>query len=304
MRENYKPELKSLEQVKDRLTFLYVERSTINREDNSITVASARGIVHIPSADLTVLMLGPGTSVTHQAVELASETGLTLIWVGERGVRYYAHGRSLTHSAALLLKQAELVSNTRKRLAVARKMYQMRFEGEDVSTLTMQQLRGREGARIRQLYRKMSKETGVPWKQRDYDPKNFQKGDPVNQALTLANACMYGLAHAAIVSLGISPGLGFVHTGHERAFVFDLADLYKAQYSIPVAFRITAQEPENLEGEIRREMRNQFVKGRLLAQMIKDIHYLLSEENEQDAEVDVLALWDEKSGEVPAGTSY
>lgn len=166
-----KPALQTLLQVKDRMTFLYIEHCIVNRQDGAITVTDARGTVFVPAATLSVLLLGSGTSLTHRAVELIGSSGMTLIWVGEHGVRYYAHGSPLTHSALLLKKQAELVSNTRLRLAVARAMYQMRFPGENVSELTMQQLRGREGARVRSVYRKMSKETGAEWNGREYNPK-------------------------------------------------------------------------------------------------------------------------------------
>ena len=123
------------------------------------------------------------------------------------------------------MRQATLVSNQRTHLAVARKMYEMRFPDEDVSGLTMQQLRGREGSRIRSVYRKYSQQYDIPWNGREYDPEDFSSGDPVNQALSAAHACLYGLAQAVILALGCSPGLGFVHIGHERSFVYDIADL-------------------------------------------------------------------------------
>lgn len=146
------PEIQDLVRVEDRLSFAYFEHCTIGRDDNAITVTDVTGVIHVPAAALSVLMLGPGARVTHQAMTVIGENGATVIWVGERGVRMYAFGKPLTHSSALLQKQAELVSNTRKRLSVARMMYQMRFPGEDVSGLTMQQLRGREGARIRRVW--------------------------------------------------------------------------------------------------------------------------------------------------------
>jgi CRISPR-associated protein Cas1 len=149
-----KPELKALPQIKDRLSFLYLEHCIVNRQDGAITVTDARGTVHVPAAALSVLMLGPGTNISHRAMELISDAGTSVLWVGEQGVRYYAHGSPLTHSATLLIRQASLVSNVRTRISVARRMYQLRFPDEDVSLLTMQQLRGREGARIRSVYRK------------------------------------------------------------------------------------------------------------------------------------------------------
>ena len=176
-----RPDLQALPQVKDRMTFLYLEHCTLGRQDGAITVTDEKGIVQIPAAGISVLLLGPGTRVTHRAMELMGDTGVGAVWVGEHGVRYYAHGRPLTTHSQLLLRQAELVSNTRKHLDVVRKMYQLRFPDEDISRLTMQQLRGREGSRVRQVYRKASKDTGVPWSGRLYRPEDFASGDAVNQ---------------------------------------------------------------------------------------------------------------------------
>lgn len=142
-----------LVRVQDRISFVYVERATIGRDDSAITATDDNGVVHIPAASLGALLLGPGTRVTHQAMLLLADSGSTAVWVGERGVRYYAHGRPLGRTSRLLDAQARAVSNTRQRIAVARAMYEMRFPDEDVADCSMQQLRGREGARVRGLYR-------------------------------------------------------------------------------------------------------------------------------------------------------
>ena len=156
-----KTDLKELPKIGDRVTFIYVEHAKINRIDSSITVSDYRGVIRIPVAIIGVLLLGPGTDISHRAVELIGDTGTSMVWVGERGIRQYAHGRALAHSTKLLEKQAKLVTNTRSRLQVSRKMYQMRFANEDVSHLTMQQLRGREGARVRNVYRENAKKYGI-----------------------------------------------------------------------------------------------------------------------------------------------
>jgi CRISPR-associated protein Cas1 len=304
-------ELQELPQIKERMSFLYLERCLINRQDSAITVTDERGTVHVPAASLGVVMLGPGTNISHRAMELISDTGTSVIWVGERGVRYYAHGRPLTHSSRLLIEQAALVSNTRSRLAVARAMYQMRFPGEDVSKLTMQQLRGREGSRVRTVYRKASKETGVSWSGREYNPDDFSSGTPVNMALSAAHACLYGVAHSVIVALGCSPGLGFVHTGHERSFVYDIADLYKADITIPIAFQVAAQEPDDIGAVTRRTVRDAIADGHILERMTKDIRLLLlgsrddtGQSPKEGTEKSLLNLWDEKLGLVQSGVSY
>lgn len=297
-----RPDLQALPQIRDRMTFLYVEHCTLNRQDGAITVTEERGCVHVPAASISALLLGPGTRITHRGMELIGDSGVTVVWVGENGVRYYASGRPLTHRAGLLMRQAALVSNMRSHLSVARKMYQMRFPEDDVSGLTMQQLRGREGARVRRIYRQASEKWNIPWNGRQYDPEDYAAGDPVNQALSAGHACLYGLAHAVIAALGCSPGLGFVHVGHECSFVYDVADLYKAETTIPIAFEIAAQDAPDIGAAVRRRMRDEMMRLHLLERMTKDIQFLLNEE-ETPLEADVVRLWDE-SGTVKNATSY
>ena len=301
-----KTDLKELPKISDRVSFIYVERAKINRQDSAITVSDYRGIVHIPIAMLGLLMLGPGTDISHRAVELIGDTGTSLVWVGERGVRYYAHGRSLAHSTRFLEKQAKLVSNNRSRLGVARKMYQMRFVNEDVSHLTMQQLRGREGARIRKVYREESKKHHVEWTKREYDIDDFQAGSPVNQALSAANVALYGLCHSIIVALGMSPGLGFVHTGHDKSFVYDIADLYKAEITIPLAFTLaeTIEEEEDIERLARLGLRDKIVETKLSQRIVRDLQYLMEIPEDDQIYLDHIELWDDKTSNVQYGISY
>ncbi|MGN1284158.1 MAG: type I-E CRISPR-associated endonuclease Cas1e, partial [Candidatus Limosilactobacillus intestinavium] len=229
MNNNYgapKVELGDIGRVQDRISFLYLEHARVNRQDSAVTVADQQGTIFIPAAMISVLMLGPGIDITHRAMELIGDSGMSVVWVGEHGVRQYAHGRPLNHSSRFLEQQARLVSNQRTRVSVARKMYQMRFPHEDVSGLTMQQLRGKEGARIRQVYLEQSKKTSVPWKRREYKVDDFDSSTPINKALTAAHQALYGLSCSVIVALGASTGLGFVHTGHDLSFVYDFADLY------------------------------------------------------------------------------
>ncbi len=135
--EMIRPELYALPQIRDRMTFIYLERCQVSRDNSAIQVVEERGRVSIPAASISVLLLGPGTTVTHRAMELIGDAGVCVIWVGEHGVRYYAGGRPLTHKSDLLMKQAELVTNQRSHLAVARKMYSLRFPGENISGLSM-----------------------------------------------------------------------------------------------------------------------------------------------------------------------
>lgn len=318
-------EISELTRVEDRISFVYFERCTIHRDANAITASGELGTVHIPSATLSVLVLGPGTTVSHHAMMLIADSGSTVIWAGEHGVRYYAHGRGLSRNTRLLEAQARLVSYPRERLRVARRMYSMRFPGEDVSSLTMQQLRGREGARVRRTYRENSQRTGVSWSKRMYDPDDFAGGDVVNQALSAANSSLYGVVHSVIVALGCSPGLGFVHTGHQRSFVYDIADLYKAEMTVPLAFDIAMDPPLDVGGEARRRLRDTIYREDLLARCADDLQRLLLGEvevesstrairggsdlestsllKESEDEADEVFLWD-GSGQVESGVSY
>lgn len=306
MKSNYgapKTELNELGRIQDRISFLYLEHARVNRQDSAVTVTDQRGTVFVPSAMVSVLLLGSGVDVTHRAMELIGETGTAVVWVGEHGVRQYAHGRALGHSSRFLEQQAKLVSNRRTRVAVARKMYQMRFPKEDVSKLTMQQLRGKEGARVRRVYLEQSKKTNVPWDRREYKVDSFDSSTPINKALTAAHQALYGLSCSVIVALGASPGLGFVHTGHDMSFVYDFADLYKAKYSIPVAFEMTAKHGNNdIVDWTRRGMRDVFANGKLVVQMVRDLKSLLDIDDDIPAET--MHLWDDRQGLQKFGVQY
>lgn len=297
-----KPILSELPAISDRMTFLYLEHCRISREDGAVTVRDSEGTIYIPATAITVLLLGPGTEITHRAMELIGDTGISVVWIGEHGVRYYAHGRALNSHTRLLEKQAKLVSNTRSHLEVVRKMYAMRFKNEDVSGLTLQQLRGREGSRMRSIYREHAKLNNVEWHGREYDTDDFFGGSPVNQALSAGNVCLYGLASAVISALGCSNGLGFIHVGHELSFAYDIADLYKAEITIPLAFKLAGEEIIDLPNVVRRKVRDEFVKTHILERMVKDIKYLL-DDTDSEAETDI-ALWDDHHKIAEFGISY
>ncbi|MCW6700834.1 type I-E CRISPR-associated endonuclease Cas1e [Anaerococcus sp. NML200537] len=301
-----KTELTELPRISDRVSFIYVEHAKINRIDSAITISDYRGIVNIPCSMIGILMLGPGTEISHRAVEILGDVGTSIIWVGERGVRHYAHGRSLAHSTRYLEKQAKLVTNSRTRLKVARKMYSMRFKGEDVSNLSMRQLRGREGSRLKQVYRKWSSYYNVEWKGRNYDVDNFEGGDLANQALSALNVSLYGVCHSIIVALGMCPGLGFVHTGHDNSFVYDIADLYKADLTIPLAFEIAASCEEGDEiGKISRlSLRDKMVDGKLMRKIVEDIQYLMEIDEEEKISMEIIELWDDNDNNVKHGINY
>lgn len=290
------PESRELVRAGERLTFVYLERCVVHRDANAITAMDERGTVHVPAAMIGALLLGPGTRITHAAMTLIGACAATVVWVGEGVVRCYAAGRPLARSTRLLEAQARAFASQKSRLAIARRMYEMRFPEEDVSELTMQQLRGREGARVRQLYRQESERTGVRWQKRDYRAGDLAASDPVNQALSSANTCLYGAVTAVIHALGMSPGLGFVHIGHDQSFVYDVADLFKADTTIPAAFNVVAEGSEDPVNDVRRVLRDRMVTEGIMDRCVDVLHelFLSAEEAEEHLRIvydDSMSIW-------------
>ena len=305
-------DLNELPRVRDSLSYLYVEHGRIDQDAKSIALHDTNGKTAIPCASLTTLMLGPGTTITHAAVRTLADSGCLVLWTGEEGVRFYAQGLGETRSASRLLTQARLWSNPTSRLQVVFRMYQMRFEETLDPSTTLRQVRGKEGIRVRQTYARLSKETGVEWKGRSYRRDHWTAADPINRALSAANSCLYGVCQAAIVSAGYSSSLGFIHTGKMLSFVYDVADLYKTESTIPAAFHIVAEgNTENIESSVRRRCRDYFHRTRLLSRIVSDIGYLFTvsgdEESENSLDADVAmpgGIWDLEAGIVPGGVNY
>jgi len=277
-------DLRELPKVRDSYTYLYFERCKIEQDGKSVSAFDESGKVQIPCAALMVLMLGPGTSITHAAVKTLVENGVLIIWAGEYGVRYYAQGNGETRNASNLIKQARLVSVPSLRLKVIRALYEMRFEDKLPADLTLEQIRGLEGIRVREAYRKASKENGVEWRGRQYQRDSWNASDPINRALSTANSCLYGICHSAIVSYGLSPGLGFIHFGQQLSFVYDIGDLYKTHISIPAAFAACARPEMNLEREVRMRCRDYFKEHQTLKRIIQDLERIIGLCDETEAD--------------------
>lgn len=306
--------LHELPKVRDRLTFLYVEHARVDREDKAIAVHNELGLTPVPCANLGLLLLGPGTRITHAAVLTLADNGCLVGWCGEQGVRFYAAGTGVTRDAARLLHQAALASRRSTRLKVVRRMYEARFEEKLPSDWTLQQIRGREGVRVREAYAQASYDSGVPWEGRSYNRGNWRNADPINRALSTANACLYGICHAAIVAAGYSPALGFIHTGKQLSFVYDIADLYKVEMTVPLSFRTVAEGTNKLEQRVRHACRDTFAQGRLLERVVKDMDSVLQvapdpDDLPEDVDYDADAarpggLWDPDEGTVEGGVNY
>ncbi|NIN01662.1 MAG: type I-E CRISPR-associated endonuclease Cas1 [candidate division Zixibacteria bacterium] len=268
-------DLHILPKFRDVWSYLYVEHCRIDQEGKAIAIRDARGRVPIPCANLALLMLGPGTSITHAAISALADSGCLVFWCGEEGLRLYAYGQGKTRNADNLMHQARLWASPSLRLQVVMRLYQMRFDEPLDGTLSLPQIRGKEGIRIREAYARESRETGVPWRGRSYKRESWPKADPVNRALSTANSCLNGICQAAILALGLSPALGFIHTGKMLSFVYDIADLYKTKVSIPLAFRIVATSTETLESRVRKACREIFRGDHLLKKIVYDIHDVL-----------------------------
>jgi CRISPR-associated protein Cas1 len=303
-------DLQLLPRFSDGLTFLYVEHVRIEQDAHSITLQDLRGRVPVPVAALGTLMLGPGTTITHAAMTACADNGCSVLFCGEGGVRLYAAGLGETRSAENLLAQARAWADADEHLRVVTRLYRMRFDEAVPQNWTLEQLRGREGVRVRDTYARMSQSSGVKWTGRAYKQDDWASADPVNRALSTANACLYGLCHAAIVSTGFSPALGFIHTGKALAFVYDIADLYKCDVTIPVAFAAAGEGPlAGLEGRVRRRCRDEFKRSKLLERIVPDIQRSLGLRPEvvhlldaSDVE-EVGDLWG-PDGSVPGGQNH
>jgi CRISP-associated protein Cas1 len=264
-------DLTQLPRVSDGWTFLYTERVRIEKSDYAIELCDANGRIHVPVAAISVLMLGPGSTITHAAVLALAESGSSIIWCGENANRFYASGLGETHRAHHLEAQATAWASKKRHLEVVRRLYTMRFPEGLQEGLSIEQIRGHEGVRVRNAYAEISRTTGVPWSGRAYHRGDWASADPVNRALSAANACLYGVCHAAIVATGFAPGLGFVHVGKQLSFVYDIADLYKVDITIPAAFRAASEGTTNIESRVRRSCREFFHSARLLERIVPDL---------------------------------
>ena len=304
-------DLHELPKIRDKMTYLYVEHCRVDQEDKAIAIHDASGLTPVPCASLTLLMLGPGTKITHAAILTLADSGCLTVWCGEQGVRFYAAGMGETRNAGNLLHQASLCSHRASRLKVVRRMYEMRFKEDLDPALTLQQIRGREGVRVREAYARASRETAVEWKGRSYDRNQWKSADPVNRALSAGNSCLYGVCHAAIVAAGYSPALGFIHTGKQLSFVYDIADLYKCGLTVPLAFRVAAECSKDIEREARLRCRDAFAEQGILQRIVDDIAFTLAippeEQEEDDFDADPALpgeLWDPDHGACPGGVQY
>lgn len=275
MTEPILPPLKPIP-MKDRVSVIFVDKSHLDVLDGAFVVVDKNGVrTHIPVGGVACLMLEPGSRVSHAAVVLAARVGCLLVWVGDGGVRLYASGQPGGARADRLLYQAKLALDDTARLKVVRKMYAIRFKEEPPERRSVEQLRGIEGVRVRKMYELLARQYGVTWKTRNYDHTTWESGDIPNRCLSSATACLYGITEAAILAAGYAPAVGFIHTGKPQSFVYDVADIFKFDTVVPMAFRIAAKKPHQPEREVRIACRDVFRQSRILARIIPTIEEIL-----------------------------
>lgn len=268
--------------LKDRSSFAWVARGRVDVEDGAFVVADEEGVrTQFPVGAIACVLAEPGTVVTHAAITLAARVGTLFVWTGEGGVRLYASGQPGSARSERILHQARLALDDDLRLRVVRRMYAMRFGEDPPARRSVDQLRGLEAMRVKEMYRLLAARHGVRWHGRSYDPKRGAAGlgsDAANICISAANACLYGLCEAAIIAAGYAPSIGFLHTGKARSFVFDIGDLVKFETVTPAAFAVAAKHPAELERITRLACRDVFRKSGLLRRLVPLIEDVLTVE--------------------------
>lgn len=264
--------------LKDRLSYFHIGRARVDVDDSGLVMTKNDGEVfqQVPVASLALIMLEPGATITHEAVKLCAHHKCLILWIGEGGVRLYSAGYNETASSDKTLHQFSMYHDPMQRLAVVRRMYERRFGEACPKNKSIEQLRGREGYRVKERYKELSEKYGVSWNGRFYVTTDWNKADTINKVISVGAACLYGIVEAAILTAGYSPAVGFIHTGKPLSFVYDIADLYKDEMILPLSFELTRENPVTAETQIRYQLRDEFRKKRLLNRLIPDIEELLT----------------------------
>lgn len=275
----------TLPQIKDKYPFIYLERGRLEIDDSSIKWIDAEAnVVPLPVATLNCLLLGPGSTVTHEAVKIAASANCSICWVGEDSLLFYAAGFLPTADTRNLRQQVELAADPAQALDVAKRFFSRRFPTADLHEKTLQQMMGMEGHRVRATYQEMAERYQVGWKGRQFIPNKFDLSDITNQILTATNAALYGILCSAVHSLGYSPHIGFIHSGSPMPFIYDLADLYKEHLCIDLAFSLT----KDMAGiynkhKVSAAFRKRVIEMDLLAKVAEDIAEMFGEKRARRA---------------------
>jgi len=269
----------------DRHGLVHLERGKLYVEDGTLCFATAgtdtlnAGVYQIPYQTVSNVLLGPGSTISHDAMRLLASHGTGLLIVGSGGVRFYAASMPAgADRSELARRQTELWADPEQRIAVARKMFAIRL-GEVQPTDDLDTLRGIEGHRMKELYRQMARQYGVQWQGRRYDRTHPESDDLVNTAINHASAAVRAAAMIAVAATATIPQLGFIHEASGEAFVLDIADLFRDSVTLPVAFQAASRHQRHAWEDIERLTRtlagSRMRSGNVIARMIQTIGDLL-----------------------------
>lgn len=269
---------------KSRHGLLWLERGNLVVEQGCLTFKTAgygnvkSGEYGVPHQGLSTLLLGPGSTISHDAVRILASHAVSILFVGSGGVRVYCAPPLYPDSSTIARRHAILWGDKNKRTLVARKMFAIRF-GEIFPHKNLDVLRGIEGSRIRKVYSLEAKKAGVIWEGRNFDRAKPNDADMANQCLNHVATAMYAASAIAVYSIGAIPQLGFIHEDSGDAFCLDIADLYRANLIVPVAFkaaRYLTDNPEiDVERHCRQQMNREISSRQLVDAMIDQIKELL-----------------------------
>lgn len=273
-----RPPLDSLSPAKDRWTPIYLEKGRLEVDDASVKWIGGDGlVVGLPIATVSALILGPGTTVTHAAIKTCAQSNCPIFWMGENGMRFYAFGITPNHDNSMARIHATAWGTHRQKNEIARRMFLQRFPEANVHGISITQLRGMEGKRVKKVYADLGRKFGVPWKGRDYKTSNWNLADNINRALSTANASLYALTAAVTCSMGFIPQLGFVHQAGTLPFVYDIADLYKLETSWEAAFETVSLDPKADSKLVLKILKKKIESSRLLKRMPVELKKLFED---------------------------
>jgi CRISPR-associated protein Cas1 len=270
----------------DRHGLLYLSRGNLYVENGCVRFVAATG-GSLPSGDygipfqtVSLFMLGPGTTVSHDVLRLCARHGTGIVAVGEDGVRCYSAPPISPDQSQYARAQVRLWGDPAKgRIEVARRLYARRL-GEVLPHSDIAVLRGIEGARMKESYKLIAQQFGIDWVGRHYDRGNPEASDHPNQAINHAATAVEAAAMIAVAATGTIPALGFIHEDSGNAWTLDIADLFRTEIMLPVAFgavREAAQDSKQpLERHVRRLAGRVFAKKQLIAHMIDAIKEALA----------------------------
>lgn len=235
----------------------------------------------IPFQTLSMILLGPGSTVSHDALRLMARHGTALVAVGEDGVRCYTAPPLMPDSSEIARRQMRAWGDASgSRITVARRMYAMRL-GELVPHTEIDILRGIEGARMRQTYKNVAQQYDIPWRGRRYDRKNPSAADIPNQAINHASVAVTSAAVIAVMAVGAIPQLGFIHEHSGDAFALDIADLFRDSVLLPAAFKaakaVMADPHLDIERQTRKTTGEALRSERVIPKMIDRIKKLFED---------------------------